>query len=71
MTAVEWVVLGIMHVIGVMLSIAAFGKLFATDGEYHDDDSRHGAIALSIFFCPICLLFIAFTFVYRKTYGRY
>lgn len=71
MGVLEWVVLSIMYVFGVMLSIAAFGKLFATDGEYHDADSRYGAIALSIFFWPICLLFIAFTFVYRKTYGRY
>jgi hypothetical protein len=71
MSAIEWIVMVIMYVFGVMLSIAAFGKLFASDDEYHDDDSRYAAIALSIFFWPICLLFIAFTFVYRKTYGRY
>lgn len=71
MSAAEWIILGIMYVFGVMLSIAAFGKMFATDGEYHDDESRYSAIALSIFFWPICLLFIAFTFVYKKTYGRY
>lgn len=68
MSFIEWVVLSALYVAGIMLSIAAFAKLYSADGDYHDDDSRHGAIALSIFFWPICLLLIGCTLMYRKTY---
>jgi len=64
----NYVILGIIHILGTLLCIAAFGKHFKATKSYHDDEDMFMAIMGSFTLWPICLLVLACLAVYRKTY---
>lgn len=64
-----WVVVVAVHVIGTMLSIAAFARHARVTDSYYNSDERAFAIGLSILFWPICIFLICSILLFRKVYN--
>ena len=70
MPVIEWIILGLFYIIGIILCMAAFAKVHKSSKTYTNDEDRIGAIVGSLFLWPICLLVCVCIIVYRKVYDR-